>query len=153
MLPVRSTLNPKPETRNPKPETRNLKPETRNPRPETRDPKPETRNPKPKIRSVPVQQIGSTLFFYPSQVDEFVLQNHSVNLRITRYQLLHRNVQQFRGGLVFKAHRLCVSLNSRLESNKEEEEVVTELREGELAELMESFRSLSSFISSPLWKP
>jgi len=29
------------------------------------------------------------------------------------------NVQQFRGGLVFKAHRLCVSLNSRLESNKE----------------------------------
>ena len=27
----------------------------------------------------------------------------------------------FRGGLVFKAHRLCVSLNSRLESNKEEE--------------------------------
>ena len=28
---------------------------------------------------------------------------------------------RFRGGLVFKAHRLCVSLNSRLESNKEEE--------------------------------
>ena len=26
------------------------------------------------------------------------------------------------GGLVFKAHRLCVSLNSRLESNTEEEE-------------------------------
>ena len=26
----------------------------------------------------------------------------------------------FRGGLVFKAHRLSVSLNSRLESNKEE---------------------------------
>ena len=36
-------------------------------------------------------------------------------------RLLHRNVQRFRGGLVFKAHRLCVSLNSRLESNKEEE--------------------------------
>ena len=34
---------------------------------------------------------------------------------------LHRNVQRFRGGLVFKAHRLCVSLNSRLESNTEEE--------------------------------
>jgi len=32
------------------------------------------------------------------------------------------NMQRFRGGLVFKAHRLCVSLNSRLESNKEEEE-------------------------------
>ena len=35
---------------------------------------------------------------------------------------LHRNVQRFRGGLVFKAQRLCVSLNSRLESNEEEEE-------------------------------
>jgi len=31
--------------------------------------------------------------------------------------------KRFRGGLVFKAHRLCVSLNSRLESNKEEEEM------------------------------
>ena len=31
-------------------------------------------------------------------------------------------MQRFRGGLVFKAHRLCVSLNSRLESNKEERE-------------------------------
>ena len=29
---------------------------------------------------------------------------------------------RFQGGLVFEAHRLCVSLNSRLESNKEEEE-------------------------------
>ena len=29
-------------------------------------------------------------------------------------------VQRFRGGLVFKAHRLCVSLNSRRVSNKEE---------------------------------
>jgi len=35
-------------------------------------------------------------------------------------KLLHTNVQRFRGGLVFKAHRLCVSLNSRLESKKEE---------------------------------
>ena len=32
---------------------------------------------------------------------------------------VHRNVQRLRGGLVFQAHRLCVSLNSRLESNKE----------------------------------
>ena len=31
-------------------------------------------------------------------------------------------MQRFRGGLAFKAHRLCVSLNSRLESNEEEEE-------------------------------
>jgi len=33
-------------------------------------------------------------------------------------------VQRFRGGLVFKAHRLCESLNSRLESNKEESTLV-----------------------------
>ena len=32
-----------------------------------------------------------------------------------------RNVQRFRGGLAFKAHRLCVSLNSRFESNEERE--------------------------------
>ena len=31
-------------------------------------------------------------------------------------------MQQFRGGLAFKAHSLCVSLNSRLESDYEEEE-------------------------------
>ena len=34
---------------------------------------------------------------------------------------LDRNVQRFRGGLVFKAHRLCASLNSRLESDQEED--------------------------------
>jgi hypothetical protein len=33
-------------------------------------------------------------------------------------------VKQFRGGLIFKAHGLCVSLNSRLESNKEEKKDV-----------------------------
>ena len=33
-----------------------------------------------------------------------------------------RAVQRFRGGLVFKAHILCVSLYSRRESNEEEEE-------------------------------
>jgi len=32
-------------------------------------------------------------------------------------------LQRFQGGLVFKAHRRCVSLNSRLESDKEEKEV------------------------------
>ena len=30
-------------------------------------------------------------------------------------------MKRFRGGLAFKAHRLCVSLNSRLESNNEED--------------------------------
>ena len=31
-------------------------------------------------------------------------------------------MQRFRSGLVFKAHRLCLSLNSRLESHKQEKE-------------------------------
>ena len=44
--------------------------------------------------------------------------------RVQISPLLHRNVQRFRSGLVIKAHRLCVSLNSRLESNKEEGEVL-----------------------------
>jgi len=43
-----------------------------------------------------------------------------------------RNVQRFRGGLVFKAHRLCVSLNSRLESNKEDEKDTSGVFGGEL---------------------
>ena len=38
-------------------------------------------------------------------------------------QQLYMTVQKFRGGLVFKAHRLCASHNSRLESNKEEEKI------------------------------
>ena len=37
-------------------------------------------------------------------------------------EMCYRNVQRFRGGLVFKAHRLCASLSSRLESNTEDEE-------------------------------
>jgi len=32
-------------------------------------------------------------------------------------------VQRFRGGLVIKAHRLCVALNSRRESNQEERRI------------------------------
>ena len=39
----------------------------------------------------------------------------------SRLTVLNINVQRFRGGLVFKALGLCVSLNFRLESNKEEE--------------------------------
>ena len=31
-------------------------------------------------------------------------------------------MQRFRGGVVFKAHGLCASLDSRFESNKEEQE-------------------------------
>ena len=44
-------------------------------------------------------------------------------LRFSFEQLLHGNVQRFRGGLVFKADRLCVSLNSGLEINQEQEDV------------------------------
>ena len=41
-------------------------------------------------------------------------------------------MQRLRGGLVFKAHRLFVSLNSMLESNKEEEEMNLENEFGAL---------------------
>ena len=41
--------------------------------------------------------------------------------KAAKQEVACRNVKRFRGGLVYKAHRLCVSLNSRLESNKEEE--------------------------------
>ena len=49
-------------------------------------------------------------------------------------RLLRRNVNRFRGGLVLKAHRLCVSHNSRLESNKEEERTSKTSRSGSAAE-------------------
>ena len=41
--------------------------------------------------------------------------------RCSGEQLLRRIVKRFRGGPVFKAHRLFVSLNSRLENDQEEE--------------------------------
>jgi len=44
--------------------------------------------------------------------------NAALNLRTTTLQKL----QRVRGGLLFEAHVLCVSLNSRLESHKEEEQ-------------------------------
>jgi len=44
-----------------------------------------------------------------------------LNVFVKLIQLLCRNVQRFRGGLVSKAHRLCVSLNSRPESDNNEE--------------------------------
>jgi len=46
-------------------------------------------------------------------------------------------VKRFRGGLVFKAHRLCVSLNSRLESNKEDLELDVELEARHRVDLRE----------------
>ena len=66
---------------------------------------------------------------FRARLDVFGPPNEHVNLRIvcqvnrseTVGQLPHKNVQRFRGGLVFKAHRLCVSLNSRLESKNKAE--------------------------------
>jgi len=52
-----------------------------------------------------------------------------VTLRGGRVRL-HRNVQRFRGGLAFKAHRLCISLNSRRESNNEEDFARVLVQEG-----------------------
>jgi len=45
-------------------------------------------------------------------------------------KLLYRNVKRFQVGLVFKAQRLCVSLNSRAGSNEEREWPKTRLVEG-----------------------
>jgi len=46
--------------------------------------------------------------------------------RVYLLTLPRRNVKRFRGRLVFKAHRLGVSLSARLESNKEEEDLLTD---------------------------
>ena len=43
-------------------------------------------------------------------------------------QPFYRNVKRFRDGLVFKARRLCVSLNSRRE--REEEKHLTDMERG-----------------------
>ena len=61
-------------------------------------------------------------------------------------------MQRFRGGLVFKAHRLCVALNSRLESNKEEEETPPTPQSGLQGENMATYTRLSVTLSvgSPL---
>ena len=45
-----------------------------------------------------------------------------IGFPVDRQDQLSERVQRSRGGLVFEAHRLCASLNSRLESNNEEEE-------------------------------
>ena len=43
-----------------------------------------------------------------------------IDFPVDRQDQVSERVQRFRGGLVFEAHRLCVSLNSRLESIIEE---------------------------------
>ena len=78
---------------------------TLNPAPEARNPKPTTLKPQTcTLKPVPSTNSPATLPTPKSPIMNAV----------TR--------QRFRGGLVFKAHRLCASLNSTLESNKEEEE-------------------------------
>ena len=60
-------------------------------------------------------------------VDEFVAQTRVNNLwprNSCSTAVLYINSQRFRDGLVFKAHRLCLSLNPRLEGNKEKDEVL-----------------------------
>ena len=57
---------------------------------------------------------------------------------------------KFRGGLVFKAHRLCVSLNSRLDSNKEWWQVSLGLRrEKEAARKHTEYKELSPESQDP----
>ena len=54
-----------------------------------------------------------------SKSSRFVVQNNRKTVWKVQ-ELLHINVQRLWGGLVFKAHRLRLSLNFRLESIKEE---------------------------------
>ena len=81
--PNSGTRNPKPGPRIPNPESRNPKPETRTPNPETRNPKPETLNYAPETRTSKSQTTAG-----PAPVP------------------LCNPPKPFRGGLVFKAHRL-----------------------------------------------
>ena len=85
----------------------------RNPKPEIRNLRPQTLNPKQGDDVIDLLYICEfTLNFYHSKAQ---LERHQ-----RKGLSVCRNLQRFRGGLVFKAHRLCVLLNSRLESNKEE---------------------------------
>ena len=56
---------------------------------------------------------------------------------------------RFRGGLVFEAHRLCASLDSRLESNNKEEKRCTRAPQSRRAQAVSS-RLLSSPLVSSL---
>ena len=49
------------------------------------------------------------------------IQHHEVQFSIQE-QLVSRNVERFRGGLVYRGSKMVVSLISELESNKKEEE-------------------------------
>ena len=81
---------------------------------------------------VPLEPFPSVLVPFPRALEPFPAapQGSAPRGQVTMYEhltncvlgLVMGNVQRFRGGLVFKAHRFCVSLNSRLPSNKEEEE-------------------------------
>ena len=79
--------------------------------------RPQALTPKPQIDE-PVENYGllTVLAYSTLQVQR--------NSNPTE-QLLGTHLQRLRGGLVCEADRLCVSLNSRLESNKEREEEST----------------------------
>ena len=68
---------------------------------------------------------GSNHFRQSTTFEEkagFLVPKNRTPLSMGRQREAH--VKRFRGGLVFKAHRRCVLLNSRRESNKEGLEVV-----------------------------
>jgi len=67
-------------------------------KPETRNPNPETRNPKPEVGG----RGGGGVDFVRHALERPA----AAILWYVPEQLLHRNVQRFRGGLVFEAHRL-----------------------------------------------
>ena len=121
---------PKLKTQTPNPKPPNPKPKTQNPKPKTQIPNPKPQNPNPQGNAggpgwsappggpaKPGQEAAVTPVERAKRRAKALRAAERAGM-----QVLHINVQRFRGGLVFKAHRLCVSLNSRLGSNKEEEE-------------------------------
>ena len=62
-------------------------------------------------------------------------------------------MQRFQDGLVFKAHRLCVSLNSRRKSNKEEEEEDADETPPASLAYAGCYRGTSLIRNTPLLRP
>ena len=111
------TSTPEPHTLHPQQQTPNTKPQSPNHRPKAQT---------PKSNHTPGFGFGVSTFEFQVSGSRFRASCIPHTSKHKPHSPNHtpgsRNVQRFRGGLVFKAHRLCGSLNSRLESNKEEKE-------------------------------
>ena len=81
---------------------------------------PAEKTPNSKLIASPAQRsnhVDPSQHIYTIQIQK--IQPPHRSLAELKEQLLDRNVKRFRGGLIFKAHRLLYHSNSRLESNNE----------------------------------